>query len=150
WRSHAARRDALQVRRSWWSPAPFWTGFLHHSEIIRGAPAGPLLGRWVVLTRFRGRACRAPQLGIAWGINSRVRESTTKTGWTNTPAQDHCASLAGLAGWTRTLLQGGGRWFETTSAHDIAAGHRPWLSVAPALGLDHGHPLVIFRGFHTL
>src|SRR5207244_5732994 len=95
-----------------------WTGFLHHSEIIRGAPAGPLLGRWVVLTRFRGRACRAPQLGIAWGINSRVRESTTKTGWTNTPAQDHWASPGRLAGRTRTRLQGGGRWFEPTSAHE--------------------------------
>src|SRR5439155_11361498 len=67
-------------------------------------------GRWVVLTRIRGRACRAPQLGIAWGINSRVRESTTKIGWTNTPAQDHWPSPGRLAGRTRTPLQGGGPW----------------------------------------
>jgi hypothetical protein len=60
-------------------------------------------------------------LGNPLGINSDTRGLTRKAGRTERPAQDHCASPARLRGRTRTLLQGGGRWFETTSAHRTAA-----------------------------
>jgi hypothetical protein len=64
------------------------------------------------------RALGCGGVGNPLGINSRGRESTSKTDWTGRPAQDHCASPGTPAGQTKTHLQGGGRWFETTSAHE--------------------------------
>src|SRR5438093_4202150 len=60
------------------------------------------------------------------GINSAARERTRKTAWRERYAQDHCVSPARLAGQPGTPLQGGGRWFETTSAHHAVAVPRVW------------------------
>src|SRR5439155_703461 len=83
-------------------------------------------------TRRSGEVHRGNQSGI----NSGAQEPADKTGWTERAAQDHCAPPARLPKRTGTPLQGGGRWFETTSAHSISAGQRPIR--APGLCGDTG------------
>ena len=90
------------------------------------------------------RGASVATLGNPRGINSVVRESTIKTDGTQRLARDHCVSAGRLRGRTRTPLQGGGRWFETTSAHNMFPAQTPIRPAARSKFGDVGHLLAIF------